>query len=126
MNDTIGMWESTCTEVSSVEWSQQSGFLAGLLAGTGLYVVLPEVVACCTDAVIISGRRATYHCLAVTCQFAAACLPACFACLLGSVGLYSPPRAIPAPRFVSLKFYIRTIHTFFAVVSIILSGAVQY
>lgn len=90
---TIRTCESTCTEVSSVEWSQQSGFLAGLLAGTGLYVVLPEVVACCTDAVIISGRRATYHCLAVTCQFAAACLPACFACLLGSVGLYSSPRA---------------------------------
>lgn len=53
-------------------------------------------------------------------------LPACFACLLGSVGLYSSPRAIPGPRFVSLKFYIQTIHTFFAVVSITLSGAVQY
>lgn len=80
MNDTIGMCESTCTEASSVEWSQQSGFWPDLLAGTGLYVVLPEVVACCTAAVIISGLRATYHCLAVTCQFPPACLPALLAC----------------------------------------------
>lgn len=78
MNDRIGKCESTCTEASSVEWSQQSGFWPDLLAGTGLYVVLPEVVACCTDAVIISGLRATYHCLAVTCQFP----PACLLCLL--------------------------------------------
>ena len=108
-----------------MEWSQQSGFLAGLLAGTGLYVVLPEVVACCTDAVIISGRRATYHCLAVTCQFPAACLLAVLCWKCRSVLLF-PLRRILFPRFVSLKFYIQTIHTFFAVVSITLSGAVQY